>query len=88
MQSFWVGITLILLGAVIWLFGRRGPRGGAVVASKGSVAIGGDNTGSISNINKTDSGHDGHGFLTKLAIFVELLGIASIIWHTIHMAAK
>jgi len=88
MLSFKIGVVLMLIGVVLWFLGRRSDRGPRVQASKGSVAVGGNNTGTISNLSRTSSGHDGHSFLTKLSILVELLGIAVIIWHTLHMAAK
>jgi len=44
-----VGACLIIAGVAIFLFGRRRSKQSSVRASDGSVAVGGNNSGSIRN---------------------------------------
>jgi hypothetical protein len=75
---------------VFFIAGRSKLKTVRVEASSGSVAVGGKNTGSIKNTNigaPPAAVHGSHG-LTKLAIGVELVGIAVTLWHAWHLAAK
>jgi len=89
MGEYLFGIGLMIAGAVLFFLGRGKSKRVSVHASGGSVAVGGDNIGPITNINQTHKERraEGHG-ITVLAIVVELVGIAVIIWHTMHLAAK
>jgi hypothetical protein len=72
------------------LFGRLPSKRSSVNASGGSVAAGGDISGSITNINTSSQKEHirgGHG-VTVLAIIVELIGIAVMIWHVRHLAGR
>ena len=86
-----VGACLIIAGVAIFLFGRRRSKQSSVRASDGSVAVGGNNSGSITNTNVSKTANEaptgGHA-LTVLAIVVELVGIAAIVWHSMHLAGK
>jgi hypothetical protein len=90
MSSYWPGIALMALGVIIFLFGKRSSRT-SVQASYGSVAVGGNNNGTIQNVNTVHgvTGHaaGGHG-ITWVAIGVELIGIAVTIWHAWHLAHR
>ncbi|HXP41430.1 MAG TPA: hypothetical protein VN833_14290 [Candidatus Acidoferrales bacterium] len=89
MYALALGVALMIAGIVLLLIGRKGgPKNTSVTATGGSVAIGGSNTGQITNINRTSlktSGHGGHG-ITILAIIVEILGMGVVIWHAWHLA--
>ena len=78
----------MIMGGLLLEFNRRG-RGGAT-ASNGSVAVGGDNSGPIVNINRSlpQSGHSGGHSLTIVAALVEVVGIGVTIWHAYHLMAK
>ena len=85
-----LGIGLMVVGAVLFIFGRMTSKRSSVHASGGSVAIGGDNSGSITNLNtnsQKEHGRGAHG-ITVLAIIVEIIGIAVIIWHVKHLAGQ
>jgi hypothetical protein len=85
-----LAIGLMIFGAVLFLFGRMTSKRSSVHASGGSVAVGGDNSGSITNVNTTsqkEHGSTGHR-ITILAIIVEIIGIAVMIWHVKHMAGQ
>ncbi|MCV0438919.1 MAG: hypothetical protein K5880_09825 [Hydrogenophaga sp.] len=90
-MELYVGLALMLLGVVLFLTGRRaGSRSVRVEASGGSVAVGGSNKGSITNVNLGApplAPHETH-WLTWVAIVVELIGIGVTIWHAFHLAAK
>lgn len=79
------------LGIVLFLGNRAKSKTVRVEASGGSVAIGGNNRGSITNKNlgtPTAAIHTSHTWLTIVSIAVELMGIAVVIWHAWHLAAK
>lgn len=79
------------LGIVLFFLGRSKSKAVRVEATSGSIAVGGKNTGSISNINISTPppvAHDSHSLLTYVAIGVELVGIVVTLWHAWHMAAK
>jgi hypothetical protein len=84
----YLGIGLMIAGAVLFFFGRRRSNRLSVRASRGSVAVGGNNIGSITNINQTNEGSSGGHGLTVVSILVELAGIAAIVWHVLHLASK
>lgn len=89
-MSIYIGGGLIILGALLLLIGRHHSRRSSVAASRGSIAIGGNAYGPVSNVNAApDKGHGiGEHWITIVAIITELAGIAVIIWHTTHMVAK
>jgi hypothetical protein len=87
--ELYVGLGLMALGIVLFLIGRSRSKIVRVEASSGSVAVGGKNTGSITNLNvggAPAAAHSSHA-LTYASIVVELVGIAVVIWHAWHMAA-
>ncbi len=87
MSGFWIGVGLMVLGIVLLLVSRGRAR--QVAASGGSVAIGGDNMGNVSNVNVGGAHSQSHGHgLTYAAIGVELVGIAVTLWHAWHLASK
>ena len=89
MSGYLFGIGLMIAGAVLFFLGRGRSKRSSVHASNGSVAVGGNNIGPITNINQTHKEHSAGGHsITVLAIVVELVGIAVIVWHTMHLAAK
>lgn len=91
MNEYLIGIGLMIAGAVLFLFGRAQSKRTLVSASSGSVAIGGNNSGTITNTNvsQTNKVHNvGEHGITVLAIVVELTGIAVTIWHAMHLGAK
>lgn len=78
------------LGIVLFFIGRSRSNAVRVEASGGSVAVGGKNTGSITNLNVGGgpaAAHDSHA-LTYASIVVELVGIAVVLWQAWHTAAK
>jgi len=90
-NEYFFGFGLMLAGVVLFFIGRARSKRATVQASGGSVAVGGNNTGSITNTNinqpsKKDSFAE-HG-ITLLAIFVEVAGIAVTVWHALHLATK
>jgi hypothetical protein len=88
MTTLILGIALMILGVVLFLVGRKGSKSTSVRASGGSIAIGGSNSGQITNINShshNKDGHGGHG-VTVIAIIVEIIGIVVVIWHAIHLS--
>lgn len=91
MDVILVGVCLIVVGVAIFFFGRGRSKRTSVRATRGSVAVGGNNNGSITNTNMNRASNEapsrGHS-LTVLAIIVELVGIAAIVWHTLHLAGK
>lgn len=87
-----LGVLLIVLGIILLVLGFKRNKKVSVQASEGSVAIGGDNSGTILNIGNNSSApaptkSHGHG-LTYLGIIVELIGIGVTLWHAYHMAPK
>lgn len=89
-MELYVGLALMALGIVLFFVGRSKSKSVQVEASGGSVAVGGKNTGSITNVNvgaPTSPAHGAHS-LTYLAIVVELAGIAVTLWHAWHLTAK
>ena len=89
-MELYVGLALMALGIVLFIVGRSRSKSMRVEASGSSVAVGGKNTGSITNLNVGASPAAAHGShsLTYVAIGVELVGIAVTLWHAWHMAAK
>jgi hypothetical protein len=89
-MELYVGLTLMGLGIVLFFVGRSKSKIVRVEASSSSVAVGGKNTGSITNVTVGTPSPVAHGShsLTYLAIGVELIGIAVTLWHAWHMAAK
>lgn len=90
-MELYIGFALMVLGVVLFLVGRRaGSRSIRVEASGGSIAVGGSNKGSITNVNLGAPPTMSHGthWLTWVAIIVELIGIGVTIWHALHLAAK
>lgn len=85
MIGLWIGISLIVLGGVLLAVARLNDR--RVSASQGSVAIGGDNRGTITNVNIGEKQPPSRGHaLTYVAIAVELIGIGVTLWHAYHLA--
>lgn len=84
------GFALMGLGIMLFLVGRSKSKIIRVEASTGSVAIGGKNSGTITNTNIGGLPVASHGshWLTVVAIVVELAGMAVVIWHAWHLAAK
>lgn len=84
------GFALMGLGIMLFLVGRSKSKTNRVEASNGSVAVGGKNPGTITNVNigaLPEASHGSH-WLTVTAIIVELVGMAVVIWHAWHLAAK
>jgi hypothetical protein len=89
MSSDVIGISLMVAGAVLFVVGRLRSKRVTVHASKGSVAVGRDNVGQITNVNV--GGHKqgrGEHALTLVSIFVEVVGIIVVFWHAMHLATK
>lgn len=90
MNELYIGIGLIVLGFLLFLFIflSRKP---SVSADGGSTAMGGSNSGIVLNTNinqpKEEKHSGGHG-LTIVAIIVEIVGIGVTLWHAFHLAAK
>ena len=89
-MELYVGLALMVLGIVLFFVGRSRSRTVRVEASGGSVAVGGKNSGSITNLNVGAPAAAAHGShsLTYVSIAVELVGIVVVLWHAWHMAAK
>ena len=86
-----LGVLLMLVGLFGIVAGLKGNKKIAVSASNGSMAVGGNNVGTMINI-KHDSGvippkQHSHT-LTYAAIAVELAGIGVTFWHAWHLAGK
>ena len=93
MGGFLLGIGLMVVGGVLLLFGRSHNKRVSVHASGGSVAIGGSNSGTITNtntnINQPNKSHGGgHKTIAMIGALIELIGIAVTVWHAMHMAGK
>ena len=89
-MELYAGLALMVLGIVLFFVGRSKSKTVRVEASKGSVAVGGENAGSITNVTigtQTPTERHSHS-LTYWAIGVELVGIAVTLWHAWHLAAK
>jgi hypothetical protein len=89
MNTLTLAVILIVAGIILFIIGRRGPKvGSSTMATGGSVAVGGSSSGPITNFN-AGSGHGekhvGHT-ITVIAIIVEVIGIAVVIWHAFHLA--
>lgn len=89
-MELYVGVALMALGIVLFFVGRAKSKSVRVEASGGSVAVGGKNTGSITNMNvgAPPAAARGSHSLTYWAIGVELVGITVTLWHAWHLAAK
>lgn len=90
MYTLYVGLGLMALGLVFFVAARISKNQSTAQASNGSVAVGRDNSGPITNISvgKGEKAHHGGHGLTIAAIIVELAGIGVTLWHAYHMAAK
>lgn len=88
-MELYVGLVLMGLGIALFFISRSKSKTVRAVASRGSVAVGGKNTGSIANVNIGTPLPAAHGSrsVTYLAIGVELTGIAITLWHAWHMVA-
>lgn len=91
-MELYLGIALMVLGVVLLFVGRPSKSKSKslhVQASGGSVAVGGANKGNITSVNlgSPPPAPHGHHWLTWLAIGVELIGIAVVLWHAWHMAS-
>lgn len=85
------GIVLIALGTVLLIVALMRRKRTAVQADRGSVAVGGSNSGIIinhGNQNAAPAKHAGGHGLTITAIIIELVGIAVTLWHAYHMASS
>ena len=89
-MELYVGFGLMALGIVLFFIGRSRSKAVRVEASGGSVAVGGKNSGSITNLNVGGAPASAHGShaLTYASIVVELVGIGVVLWHAWHLAAK
>lgn len=88
MVGLLIGVGLMILGLVLFVFSKTSGKRNAVNASGGSVAIGGYNTGTITNINtNSKSSSKSHG-VTIIAIIVEMIGIGVTIWHAVHLVGR
>ena len=89
-MMLWIGLGLMAVGIILFVVSRAvsGGRNRSVTASNGSVAVGGNNSGTITNVSgagQGSAGHSSHG-LTVFAIVVELVGIGGTVWHVVHIA--
>lgn len=88
-MELYVGLALMALGIVLFFAGRSKSKTVRVEASSGSVAVGGENAGSITNVNVgTPPPAEHRSQITYLATGVELVGIAVTLWHAWHIVAK
>lgn len=89
-MELYVGLALMVSGIVLFFVGRSRSKTVRVEASGGSVAVGGKNSGPITNLNVGAPAAAAHGshLLTYVSIAVELIGIVVVLWHAWHMAAK
>lgn len=90
-MGFYVGLALVALGILLFLVARAKSKTVRVEARSGSVAIGGNNRGAITNTNigtPTAEAHGSHHWLIVVSIVVELAGMAVVVWHAWHLAAK
>lgn len=88
-----LGVILMLIGGGLIYAGTKRNKKVDVVASNGSMAVGGNNTGVMINSAQNNAPpnpvHKSHGGgLTILAIIVELAGIGVTVWHAVHLASK
>lgn len=81
MNTLHISLGLMVAGAVLYLLGRRQVRVTKVSASKNSIAVGGNNSGTITSSRPDDGGH---GALTIISIVVELVAIALALYHILH----
>jgi len=86
--GMYVGLGLVVVGVLLFVAGQRKRR--STVSSNSSVAVGGNNSGSIVNVNQSSApaAHSGGHGLSIAAIIVELIGIAVTLWHAFHLASK
>ena len=89
-MELYVGLALMAFGIILFFFGRSKSKTVRAEARTGSVAVGGKNTGSITNLNVggPPAPANGSHALTYWAIGVELAGIATAVWHAWHTVAK
>ena len=91
-KIYLLALGLMVLGGVLIAIGLalRGKHQKVTSASNGSVAVGGANSGNITNINTVTQQHTpaGHHVVTYVGIAVEFVAIGVTIWHAIHLASK
>lgn len=75
----------MVVGMALFAFTRTRRKGNSVNARGGSVAVGGNNSGTITNINHVS---EGSHTITIISIIVELVGIGVVIWHAMHLVIK
>jgi hypothetical protein len=91
MNQILIGAGLIVLGALIFGLGRRRSDRLSVRATSGSVAVGGNSSGPITNItaNRAGSGARAGGRLTDwLGLLVGILGVVATVWGAMRTAGK
>lgn len=71
-MELYVGLSLMVLGIVLFFVGRSRSRTVRVEASDGSVAVGGKNSGSITNLNVGSPAAAAHG--SHLLTYVSIRG--------------
>jgi hypothetical protein len=86
----YVGPGLMIVGAAAFAVSARRSKRGNVHASQGSVAVGKNNSGQITNINAAEGSdrHSARHALTLFAAAVEIIGIAITLWHAWRLIAK
>lgn len=80
----------MVAGAALLFFSLRRSKHSSVQASDGSVAVGGNSYGNITNVKMSAPSTPsprGHG-LTVLAVIVEVVGIGVTLWHAFHLATR
>lgn len=91
MYGIAVGVVLIVIGLAFFIAVIVRSKKVSVSAIQGSMAVGGNNSGVMQNVNQGSAPplltkSHGHG-LTLLAIVVEVVGIGVTVWHALHLAA-
>ena len=86
-----LGMTLIVLGILIYIVPKFFQRKNIVIAKSGSVVIQGNNAAPIQAINISAAekpSHQGRHVVTYFSIVIEIIGIGTTIWHAMHLGAK